>query len=93
MDIRHFASILMLLDRKLRALLISTTRFIVLRIGRKRLIHETTEMQIVRDVSKNPHLIEKDIFNDIQTAGLDISTKTVRCIHLAGLVVKGKPPY
>lgn len=94
MERQHFENILMFLDRKLGALLISTTRFIVLRIGRKQLIYETTEMQIVKDVSKNPHLIEKDIVNDIQTAKLDISTKTViRCIHSAGLVVKEKRPY
>lgn len=53
-----------------------------LRTGRKRLIFERMERKIVRDVSKNPCLMTKDIVNDVKTSGLNVSMKTViRCFH------------
>ena len=47
------------------------------------------ERKIVRDVSKNPHLIAKTIINYVKLEGLNVLKKTItKCLHVEGLSSK-----
>ncbi len=52
-------------------------------IGRKHKISPRLDRKIVRDVSRNPHVSDKEIVNDLETTGLTVFTKTVsRNLHV-----------